>query len=296
MFFEKNKALVLAALLVVMCVCGCAKKPVQPKLLDSMAALDRLYIPALVFTDLHRQRESEIAMEKLARVWNDFYDHFHGLEIKYGLNITDKAWKDNFDRINTLITTAEVLVKEEQLPLANESLDEVRGIFKDLRHRNGLKYFLDGMTEFDRALEEIIIFSRGQDKLSDKQMERMRGLFRKAQASWTKVSRAELDARIFGFDEQKVMAVKKRIQFQEKKLASFAAALSFRDADRIFQAAQELRPNFVVLYKAFGDFQPIFDQTVRERQEQEKKEQAAARASAEAAAKQKAATDKEKKK
>jgi hypothetical protein len=269
---EKNKAFFLIPLLAALLLFGCAKKPVQPKLLDSMAALDRLYIPALMFTDLHRQRESEIAVEKLSRVWNEFYDHFHGLEIKYGLNITDKLWKDDFERMNELITTAEALVRGGQLPMAYEELEEVRGIFKELRHRNGMVYFLDGMTQFDRDMEEIVLFIRGKDRLSDKQMDKIRDLFRQAQRTWSEVSRVKIDADVFGFDEEKIKAVKKRLLFQERKLASFAAALSSRDTDRIFQSAQDLRPNFVVLYKAFGDFKPIFDQMVGERKEKEARE------------------------
>jgi hypothetical protein len=292
-----SKTSFFMCLFVVLLMFSCARKPVQPELLESMAALDRFYIPALMFTDLHRQRESEIAMERLGGMWKDFYEHFRGLEIKYGLNITDKFWKEDFDTIDVLITTAETYVRGGQLPLAHEQLEEVRGIFKELRHRNGMEYFLDGMTEFDRAMEEIILFIRGRDKLSDKQLEKLRDLFRKAQKIWAKIARTKINAEIYDFDEEKVKALKKRIQHQERKLATFAAAFSSRDTERIFQSAQELKPNFIVLYKAFGDFQPIFDQMVEERKEREEKERAAAeRASAEAAASQKSAEREEKKK
>jgi hypothetical protein len=98
-------------------------------------------------------------------------------------------------------------------------------------------------------------------------LEKLRGLFKEAQAGWAEVAKAEVDPKVFGFDEEKIEAVNKRVRYEENMLASFAAALSSKDEDKIFQAAQDLKPNFVVLYKAFGDFQPVFDRVKREKKE-----------------------------
>jgi hypothetical protein len=251
---------------------GCAQEPEQRNILKSMAELDRVYIPVLLFTNLHKQRESEIALERLRSEWDKFDYKYHDLELKYGLNITDKFWEEDFDRINELITTAEVYVKGGQLPRAHQQLEEVRFILKELRHRNGLGYFLDGMTEFHEAMEQIILSIRGKDQLSEKDLAKLRRFFKEAQASWAKVSRSEIDPSLFGFDPKKVEAIRERIKYEERELAGFAVALSSRDADRIFQAATDLKPNFVVLYKAFGDFQPIFDKVIKERKEAKKSE------------------------
>ena len=48
---------------------GCGDKPVQQNLMAAMAGLDQAYIPAFVFTNLHKQRESEIAMQRLKKEW-----------------------------------------------------------------------------------------------------------------------------------------------------------------------------------------------------------------------------------
>jgi hypothetical protein len=236
-----------------------------------MVELDRVYIPSLLFTNLQKQRESEIAMERFKREWGRFYKKHYGLEIRYGKDITDKFWKEDFDVINSLVVTAEALIKEKRLEEAHGQLEAVRGVLGDLRHRNGLGYLLDGMNEFHSAMDQIILSLRGKDRLSDKDLEKLRGWFRQAQKSWSKVSRTEVDQELFGFDPEKADAVRKRVKEEERVLAAFAAALSSQDADRVFQAAQDLKPNFVVLYKAFGDFQPIFDQVVRERKEKEEK-------------------------
>jgi len=251
---------------------GCGKEPPQEDILKSMAEFDRVYIPSLLFTNLQKQRESEIAMGRLKREWERFYKRYYGLEIKYGMNITDKFWKEDLDVVEGLLVTAEAMIMENKLEEAHEQLEVVREVLRDLRHRNGLAYYLDGMNEFHHAMEQIILSLRGKDRLSDRDLERLRGWFRQAQKSWSKVSRTEINPELFGFDPEKVDAVRKRVKEEERVLAIFAAALSSQDADRIFQAAQDLKPNFVVLYKAFGDFQPIFDQIIKERKEKEEEE------------------------
>jgi hypothetical protein len=256
-------------LLLILLLLGCSQEPAQENMLESMAKLDRAYIPALLFTNLQKQRESELALERLRREWDTFDGKYHNLEIRYGLNITDKFWKEDFEKINELITTAEVLVEEERLIEAHGQLEEVRIILKGLRSRNGIDYFLDRMTEFHEAMEQILLALKGKDRLYERDLIRLRAFFKKAQESWAGLGNSEIDPQLFGFEPEKVEAIGKRIKEEERVLAGFAAALSSEDADRIFQAATDLKPNFVVLYKAFGDFQPIFDQVLKERKEEE---------------------------
>jgi len=253
-------------------VAGCAKEPDEIDILRSMVELDRAYVPALLFTNLQKQRESEIASRRLSRQWSGFYRRYRDLKVKYGMDITDKFWKEDLDVVDSLITTAEGYVRQGRLEEANDRLVVVRSVLRDLRHRNGISYLLDGMTEFHEAMDEIILSLRGKDRLMDKDIAALRRLFKKAQRGWAKVSRSQIDAALFGFDAEKVAAVKKRIKEEERVLAAFAATLSSQDTDRVFQAAQDLKPNFLVLYKAFGDFKPVFDQVVRERKEKEEKE------------------------
>lgn len=260
-----NKVKIVAHLLLFLVLLGCAREPIQHNILRSMAEFDRIYIPALLFTNLQKQRESEIALERLSREWNGFNRKFYGVKFKYGVNITDRFWKEDFERVNTLITTAEVLVIEEKLPEAYGKLEKVRIAFRELRHRNGLDYFLDGIHEFHSSMEQILLTLRGKDNLTDKDLDGLRSLFKQAQASWAKVARSEVDPELFGFDPEKIKAIRKRVKDEEMMLAGFAAALSSKDTDNIFQAATDLKPNFVVLYKAFGDFQPIFERVIKEK-------------------------------
>jgi len=263
----------LIILFLFLSISGCANQPVKQTLLQSTVELDRAYIPTLIFVNLQKQRESEISFERFKKRWNKFYDKYYDLEMKYGQDIVDKFWKEDFDLAAALVVFAEGLIKEEKLSDAYDQLKKIRIIFKSLRARNGQNYFLDNMTGFDNAMEEVLSTLRGKDRLTHKDLDTLRDLFKIAQKSWGKLLQSEEnDLAIFGFDAVKIGAVRERIKNEEQGLAAFAASLSSSNTDKIFQAAQDLKPNFVVLYKAFGDFQPVFDQVVKERKEKESKE------------------------
>jgi len=238
---------------------GCARpKGIEPGILKEMAGLDRLYVPALVFTDLGKQMESELALESYRRQWNKFYAKYHGRQIKYGLDITDKFWSEDFDRVNSLILSAEALVKERQLGEAHGDLDEVSKILKELRHRHGLKYILDALTEFHGYLDEISFLVEGGEDLREDDLLYLKQLFTAAQTSWAEIAQSEYDLKIFGFGPEKNEAIKGRVAEQEKFIEQLSAALSLADRDKIAQAASQLESNFILIIKAFGDFEPVF--------------------------------------
>lgn len=252
---------------------GCAKEgPVKPRLLRSMAELDQRYIPVLVFTDLHKQREAELAMQRYKEKWLIFYDDYHKLDLCYGENIVDKFWQEDFKRLNYLAASAEALIEQGELVAAHARLEEMRYIFKDMRHRHGLDYFLDGMTDFNNAMERMADILRGKDRLGERDLRRLKEIFEDAQNSLDGLTEARLNRELFRFDPEKVTAIKARVRQEQQALSALSLALVSRNADDIFQAVQDLQPNFVVLFKAFGDFQPIFDQMVKERDENKKEE------------------------
>jgi len=249
---------------------GCAKEPVKPKLLESMADFDRLYVPTMVFTDLAKQRESEIALERLKEKWDSFNQDYYNLEMKYGVNIVDKFWQEDFDKIEQAMVSAETLVASQELGQAHEELAKIQYVFLELRHRNGFDYFLDEMTTFNDSIQEIIICLRGKSNLSDKEYEQLLLASQKAKKSLSKLAVSKIDPGYFGFSLKKIKAIRKRVSDQEKLMSAFETALSSGDIDLLFQSAQDLKPNYTVFYKAFGDFQPVFDQVIKERKEQEK--------------------------
>jgi hypothetical protein len=251
---------------------GCAGHSVKQGLLKSMIELDKRYIPALVFTDLEQQRESELAMDNLKREWSKFKEKYYNLEMRYGLNITDKFWKEDFDRIQGLIVSAEGYIKEENLGAAHESLKEVRLIFLELRHRNGLNYFLDPMTRFDNSMESIVSLLRGKDKLSDKDLDNLQALAVEAKESLDEAIAFNFEPDLYKYTPEKSEAIKKKLKDEREELQDFEKAVEEANSDMIFQTAQDLKPGFMVLYKSFGNFQSILDRAKQERKKKEAEE------------------------
>ena len=102
-------------------------------------------------------------------------------------------------------------------------------------------------------------------------MKQLQAFYEETQASWNSLTILTLKPGDFGFSEEKITAVKKRINIQQEALDGFKEAIDAGEPDEIFQAAQELKPNFIVLYKAFGDFQPIFDAIIKERDSEDRR-------------------------
>jgi len=234
---------------------GCGREPIRPSLLKSMAELDRAYIPALFFMNLQKQRESAIALKMLKAKWNEFDQKYYELELKYGIGITDKLWKDDFRAIDALTSSAEGRAAAGKLTV-------VREILKELRHRHGLDYYLDKMIAFNDAMEEIIKFTNGKKKLSETDLAKLYDLSKKARKEWATVSASRIDTKTFGFDLKKPGAIKKLVEKEQKSLAKLDLAIDSKDLDQIASAVQEIKANFMLIYRVFGDFNPVFE-TIR---------------------------------
>ena len=232
-------------LFLVSAVVGCGREPIRPSLLKSMAELDRAYIPTLFFMNLQKQRESEIALKILKEKWNGFNQKYYELELKYGIGITDKLWKEDFRAIDALISSAEGHA-------AAGKLTAVREILKELRHRHGLDYYLDKMIAFNDAMEEIIKFTNGKKKLSETELAKLYDLSKKARKEWATVSASRIDAKTFGFEAKKVSAIKKLVD-------KLNIVINSKDLDQIADAVQEIKTNFMLIYRVFGDFNPVFE-------------------------------------
>jgi hypothetical protein len=255
----------LLFILLVILTFGCAKEPEQPKILKSMAKLDQAFVPAFIFVDLSKPREAIIAVNGFRKEWDNFYNKYYELEFKYGVDIVDQFWKEDFDKVKTLVASVEEDVKKEKLRIARQKLNKIRVLLKELRHRNGLSYFLDDMTDFQITLDEIFSVLKREGGLRDRDFVKLDELTKEIRGKWDRLSQTDIDKDTFGFDDKKIEAVKNRISYEVESLDHFSIAVETNEEDRIFQAALELKPNYIVLYKAFGNFKPVFKQVKKEK-------------------------------
>lgn len=277
----------LACWLLVALLLGCGRVPVQDKLLKSMAQLDRAYIPALFFADLSKQREAELSFQRLKNAWSGFYDKYYGLKLKYGVDIIDEYWQDDFDRAGALIASAESLIKARRLKEAALTLAPLQPIFAKLRHRHNLDYFLDRLIDFHLSLNSLTNNLIGKKQLTFREIERLSGPEAELTKKWEAVESSKINRNIYGFSSAKVGSFKKLLVQEKTAIAQLKAAVTKQDPVKVRQTVNDLRSGFAYIYRVFGDFQPIFDQVNKEKRAVLEKQR---KASVEAEAKNKKAS------
>ena len=263
---------IILVLLLCLSLFGSGEEPEQNKFLKSCAQFDQIYIPTLMFTKLNKQRESEIAINKLKNKWQSFSEQYQELEIKYGVDITDELWQIDFEKISDQIIAADILIRQSSLEAAYLELDGVREVFTELRSRNGMDYFLDKMTDFYDLMDEMSAITANTTSLSRQEKQRLTLLNDEALKQWQEISQANLNGKYFGFSKAKIKAIKKRIKLEKGSLVNLETALAVSGTRRIIKATNDCQTNFIMLYKAFGDFQPILDSAKQERLKKENEE------------------------
>ncbi|MFA6549443.1 MAG: hypothetical protein WCT39_05920, partial [Candidatus Margulisiibacteriota bacterium] len=221
--------------------------------------VERAYIPTLLYTETFNQRSAHFAVERLKDEWGQFYSKYYSLELKYGVDITDKFWKSDLDAINSAIASTEVFINANMLPAAFTRLYTVRGTLRDIRHRHNIESVLDRLTDFDDALQKLYGFGRSRRKISDRDATIMGKMFDDVQAKWELVERSKINASLYKFNFSKSRALKKRLKDEGARVDNLAALVPTRDLGRILSSILDLRKEFTLLYKAFGDFEPIIN-------------------------------------
>jgi len=243
---------ILAGILV-----GCGGDPIQRQLLKSTSKIEKAYIPALLYTETFKQRQAQFAMERLKDEWGSFYARYYNLELKYGVDITDKFWKSDLDAIGSAISSAEAFIQANLMPAAFMRLSIVRGAMRDIRRRHGIESVLDRLTDFDESLQKIYGFVRARRNISDRDATILKKMLDDTQAKWELVERSKISSSLYGFSSSKTQALKKRLRDEGVRVKNLAALAYIRDPGSILSSVTDLRNNFTLLYKAFGDFDPI---------------------------------------
>ena len=262
----RNRWLLCLALMLI-AIIGCGTQPIKQELLAAMARFDQLYIPAFYFTAEQKQRGAEIAMERLKPEWDSFNNKYFGLEIKYGVNIIDKYWKEDFRKIQTLIASAEDSIKTAKLSEAHSCLEEVRQSMMAIRHRNGIKYALDDLVVLEEPLAGISATLRHKEKFTEKDYALLLSLSQQAQEGWKKVLSARVEAKLFNFDAKKVHNLEERIRQEQKNLLQIDGVLYSKDRVQIAVAVDQAKAELMQIYRAFGDFKPILEKIKEEEKE-----------------------------
>lgn len=224
-----------------------------PEVKRDMASFDKVYIPALSFTNMEKINESKTAMSLLVDRWRQFKNKY------YHANPDDPQWDGDLDSIDSLITNAEKVVQSEThiLDAHQKYLEHVRIVFMKLRKRNNIEgYLIDFLTRFHQPMEDIGLAAKGRtpQTWTADNLARIKHTLPEAMVRFDEIKNAELDRDLFGFDAAKTARIQKLIAEEEAALRALKQAIEQNNAQKIIETAIGIKPNFARLFKQFGDF------------------------------------------
>ncbi len=213
-------------------------------------AFDRLYIPALALTKQEQPEPASAAMKRLLAGWSELSAKLTSSHAE------DAACKRDMEEVGELIEKASKQVGAGDFAEAHESLEGVRGLFRELRKRHHIDYDLDLLTDFHETMEEIVKQSTGMKpaELTDEDVASLKSLTQEALVRWKAVKGAAFEPARHGLDATRRKRVATLIKQESEILESLQHALEGGDKSRILAAASQIRPVFAQLYTAFGDF------------------------------------------
>jgi hypothetical protein len=215
-----------------------------------MAAFDRAFIPVWALTVEGRLDLAAKAIPLLQREWYGFKERH------YGDKTLDAGWRNDFDRIDALIREADAIIDGGRFPdLVRAPLERTAALLAGLRQRNGIDYYPDHLIAFRVVMDGIV--AAGRDKeLKAESVERIRALYPAAREAWGRLPAAG-PGPVFHLTAAKSDALPGMIEAETSALVALGRALDANDAAAIAAAALAIRPPFLSVYYAFGDFHAL---------------------------------------
>ena len=209
---------------------------------EDMAAFERVYIPALALTNQPQAPAERVAgsLSRLSASWPGLRAAFSGKDepLEKALRITDTA-----------LAQAGQLLAQGKRAEAHDALEGVRLAFFEARRGAGIELYVDRLTEFHDAMEELV--KAAQAGAPRAQLE---PLLREASELWSRAELPAFDAALFGFDAKKDVELRGRLQGERDTLEALRAAVASGDAARTRELAGQLKGRFGQIYAMFGDF------------------------------------------
>lgn len=227
-------------------ITGCGQKNVLP----GMVKFDRAYIPALSLTYDADTVRSKAALADLTKESQVFLQKYRSW-----VRASPQRQAD-MNRVTEQVKRASLLVESGALAGAHDALEQVRNVMLDMRRREGIEYLPDYLTEFHHIMERLVSATDGRSALtlSPAALDSITADYAEVRQAWTSVMSAGIDAKVHGFDSEKLAAVKAHIQAVSDALDRLGAALDAHDRTAVVKAVAEVKSEFAALYKQFGDY------------------------------------------
>lgn len=209
-------------------------------------AAQKAYAPyriALFKTNSNSQQEAQQAMQQAQQSWAQIVTRFAAqAPAPYD---RDPAFTATLNDVAKVYAHAADQVGQGQLSEAHESLEKVRDLLADLRHRNQIIVYSDHMNAYHTAMEHVL--NNGEKMLAQadgvQQLTAQAGVLSYLS---DKLS-SEAPADYLNNEEFKMLA-----QAQKKSVADLQAALFAQDSQAVKVALGKLKVPYSKLFVKFG--------------------------------------------
>jgi len=255
---KKSVGMLLAACFALVLGAGVASAQ-DDVLLQDMVSLEKIYIPALFFTNQpDKLLPAKKSLVQLRSAWDGFKSAYYDYRPDYA------NWQVYFGDIEYALQDAEAIVatvspeNPSTLVLAHEALERVRLTMLSLRPLNGYpKFITDKMTMFHDPMEQIVLALKNQP-MSPALLEEVEATFVETMKAWSEVEKCPVDPGLWGFSTEKMLAYYAKVAEERTALDNLAAALESGDPVAIKMAGTlAIKEPFVQAYTMFGDFTPF---------------------------------------
>lgn len=237
----------LALVLLALAMPALAATGGKPAVSD-FAVFDRAYIPVLALSSAGRLEAARQAMARLEAQWP-----LSEARMRDTLG-RDPAWPGDAERIAQAIATARSELDAGRTAETHQALEPVREILWHARQRQGIAYFVDGLTAHHAPMEAIVLATRGRDALSRDEMAQIAALHEAATATWSAVLEAPLEPAALGLGEAETGRLHALLAQEASALQALGEALRAGNAAAVLRAGPAVKPPFAEAMMLFGDF------------------------------------------
>ncbi|MFA6504540.1 MAG: hypothetical protein WCT14_00495 [Treponemataceae bacterium] len=225
---------------------------VPADLVPAMTKLDKVYIPALGLTgQADQQAKAKIAFSSFESEWTAFTGRF---ATQAGF---DGEWAEDLEKINHVVAKAKTaLFEKSNGPASHEALEGVRMTLLESRTRQKVPYFIDALTLYHNAMEDLLN-NKPAKKFAEWSASEKMGVAADldvAIARWNKVKSVEALITDAGLSAKADGVYRTQWQAIETVMSGTKKALETGDEKAFSENLGKLKPNFIKTFFLFGDF------------------------------------------
>lgn len=238
--------ILLLFVLVVSVGSSCEKEEVNV-VLNDMAALDRAFIPVLVYVLEGEMDAAKKSVFFLNHKWQKFQDKYKDLKPE------NEDWVEHFRMTNAWLSDAYTAIDANVPEDAYLFLDHVRYQMIDLRIQNDFDYFLDDIWEFEARLDlvEEVAVDQMLCLLDYCEFEE---IVEDMNAGWEAVELSNGDLELFDIYGDKLRALNFGENELRTALEEFNLAVVEADGENLAITATLLKVAYLDYLSSFGDF------------------------------------------